>query len=195
MAISQLSRAIRRTAAVTNSLVISLLFGLAPHIIGDSTSQEASIEIGYGSGFPGLGFVSSAHAIIGAEDSMTNPLLPADPDVPVVGFVSIWDGLSMDLAGYVDATRAYPQGVIWVEVPPFSSDSGIVDPSLVSLNERVADALGCELVPWRWRDVETTDGIHPSEVGVEELITRMTVLAEFAEPCFGPAPEMPSAVR
>ena len=39
-----------------------------------------------------------------------------------------------------------------------------------------ADALGCDLVPWRWRHVETTDGVHASDAGVEELIVRMTVL-------------------
>lgn len=195
MRASQLKRVIKRVTTVANSVLISLVFGLAPHIVGDSTAQDASLEVGYGSGFPGLGFVSSAQAIIGADEAMTNPLMPADPNIPVVGFVSIWDGLETDLDGYVEATRAYPQGVIWIEVPPFSSDSGIEDPTLVSLNERVADALGCELVPWRWRDVETTDGVHPSPAGVEELITRVTVLAEFATPCFGPAPAMPTVIR
>ncbi|MEO0495153.1 MAG: hypothetical protein AAF081_17235 [Actinomycetota bacterium] len=159
-------------------------FGLAPHIVGDSTAELATLEVGYGSGFPGRGFVSSAHVIYGGDTPYLNPLLPApDGDVPVVGFVSIWDGLVTDFDGYVDATRQYPQGVIWVEVPPFSSDSRIVDPTLVELNARVADALGCDIIPWRWRDVDTKDGIHPSDAGVEELIMRMTVLAEFAEPC------------
>ena len=39
--------------------------------------------------------------------------------------------------------------------------------------ERVAEALGCDLVPWRWRQGETTDGVHASDAGVEELIVRI----------------------
>lgn len=180
--------------AVTNSLVLSLVFGVAPHIVGDSTAQQATLEIGYGSGFPGRGFVSSAHVIYGGDTPFLNPLLPVAEGRPVVGFVSIWDGRQTDMQGYLDATAAYPQGVIWVEVPPFDSDARIVDDSLVALNDRVAEALGCELVPWRWRDVETTDGVHPTDAGVEELIMRVTVLAEFAEPCTSPDPEMPPGI-
>ena len=187
MNLSRVLRSTRNAFAVANSVLISLPFAFAPHIIGDSTAETVTEEIGHGSAYPGMGFVSSAHVIYGFDAPFLNPLEAApDDDHPVVGFISIWDGLAEDMTGYIEATEAYPQGVIWVAVPPFSSDSGMVDDSLVALNDRVAEALECEVVPWRWRDVETIDGVHPTEAGAAELLARMTVLAEFAEPCFGP---------
>lgn len=151
--------------------ILAILALPIPFIVGDSTTHEATEYAGYGSGWPGHGFVT------GYAPEFVNPLEipPADYEGPVVLAVSVWDHNSEDLTGYRDATIHYNDlgyDVIWVEVPEYD------EPLFVDLNARVEETLGCELADWRYRDVELQDEVHPTTEGAIVLAHTLAVLAQ-----------------
>ena len=124
--------------------LLALLSLTFPFIVGDSTVAQTTINIGYGSGFPGHGYTMGFTGELVNDfpilsDQVVNPLLLPDNgyDGPVVLTVSLWDRFSDDLTPYQDAVDHYKNAgynVIVVEVP----ENVEAD---VRLNQRVALSL------------------------------------------------------
>ena len=164
-------------------------------LVGDSSFVEAAAVTGAGSAFSGHGYTDEA--ALGVQ----NPLLaPAeDYEGPVVLGVSLWDASAKDLSGYRQATDRYRSlgyDVVWIEVPPAGVryDGRPLDPRLERLNDAVANHLGCDLQPWRLRDVETFgsatgdrvngDWVHPTPAGGRQIAENAAKLtaADACEP-------------
>ncbi|MEM9200191.1 MAG: hypothetical protein AAGC53_00955 [Actinomycetota bacterium] len=163
-------------------------------LVGDSTFTAAAEEIGFGSAYPGRGFVLAP--LVGEVNRLDLP--DADFDGTVVIGVSIWDVGIADATPYVDAVERYRDAghrVIVVGVPVIYGPLGQPTPTpqetaeLRALNDLVAAGLGCELLPWSIRDVETVghrepvdDFLHPTAVGVTQLLTNLST-AEHETSC------------
>ena len=159
-------------------------------LVGDSTFTAAARHLGGGSAFPGVGFELAP--FVGRPNPLDLP--PADFDGIVVIGISIWDVAITDADAYVTAVaryRAEGHPVLVVEVPErFGPGDEVVttpaeEQGLRALNRRIARALGCDLAPWSVRDVETSgdvdggdDHVHPTAVGVAELVERLGAVAD-----------------
>ena len=167
-------------------------------LVGDSTFTAAAAHLGHGSAFPGVGFELAP--FVGSPNPLRAPA--ADFVGTVVLGVSIWDVDIEDAEAYANAVahyRSLGHQVLVVEVPEqFGPGVDVVttpheQAGLRALNRMVSADLGCALIPWTVRDVETRgdvdgsdDHVHPTATGVAELLDN---LHRFADRTCEPAPQ------